>query len=64
MKYVFTLLWAVLLVSMLNYVSGSIAGLPNFDFTAGIIAAIVMFIFVLIIANAFPDEPVTDHDAQ
>jgi tryptophan-rich sensory protein len=61
MKYVITFLWSFLLVTMLNYVAGSIAGVASFDFMGGVIAAVVLAVVVLAITAIIPDEEVADY---
>ena len=56
MKYIMTLLWSVVLVTMLNYVVSSVQNV-DFVFMDGIIMSIPVAIMVLIIAAIIPDEP-------
>lgn len=60
MKYIMAFVWSFLLVTMLNYVAGSIAGLP-FDFRAGLVASIVLAVIILCITSLTPDGEVADH---
>lgn len=57
MQYIMTLVWSVLLVSMLNYVVSSVQNV-KFVFTDGLIMSIPVAIMVLIIAAIIPNEPV------
>ena len=57
MQYIMTLVWSVLLVSMLNYVVSSVQNV-EFVFTDGLIMSIPVAIMVLIIAAIIPNEPV------
>lgn len=57
MQYIMTLIWSVLLVSMLNYVVSSVQNV-EFVFMDGIIMSIPVAILVLVIAAIIPDEPV------
>lgn len=59
MHYIMTFVWSFLLVSMLNYVAGSIVG-TSFDFMAGVTVSIVLAIIVLIITAIIPDESPAD----
>lgn len=59
MHYIMTFVWSFLLVAMLNYVAGSIAGAP-FDFMSGVIISVVLAILVLIISAIIPDESPAD----
>ncbi|MBE1555059.1 YjzD family protein [Sporosarcina limicola] len=60
MRYLMTFVWSFLLVTMLNYVAGSIANIP-FDFISGAIMSVVLAVFVLIISASLPEGPVADH---
>lgn len=55
-----TFVWSFLLITMLNYVSGSIANL-SFDFVPGVIVSVIVAVLVLIIGESFPKDPVSDH---
>ncbi|MCM3756480.1 YjzD family protein [Sporosarcina aquimarina] len=61
MKFIMTFVWSFLLVSMLNYVAGSIANVPTFEFTTGIIVSLVLSVMVFAITAIIPDEPVAEH---
>ncbi|MFD1206697.1 MULTISPECIES: DUF2929 family protein [Sporosarcina] len=61
MKYIITFFWSFILVTMLNYVAGSIASIEVFDFTGGIIASIVLSILVLMVTAVIGNEEVADH---
>ena len=61
MKFIITFLWSFLLVTMVNYVAGSIAGIASFDFMGGVIAAVVMAIIVLVVTAIIPNEEVADY---
>ncbi|CAM3099799.1 DUF2929 domain-containing protein [Filibacter tadaridae] len=60
MRYLMTFVWCFLLVSMLNYVAGSIANVP-FDFLPGAIISVVFSVIVIVMGESFPDETVADH---
>ncbi|MCG7344653.1 YjzD family protein [Sporosarcina sp. ACRSL] len=60
MKYIITFVMSFLLVSMTNYVAGSIAGV-SFDLMGGVIASVVLAIVVLGITAILPDEEVADY---
>ncbi|MDN4606856.1 DUF2929 family protein [Sporosarcina highlanderae] len=61
MKYIMTFFWSFLLVTMLNYVAGSIAGIASFDFMTGLIASVVLSVIVIVMTSAIPDGEVADH---
>ncbi|MFC5604641.1 DUF2929 family protein [Sporosarcina koreensis] len=61
MKYIMAFIWSFLLVTMLNYVAGSIAGVPAFNFMGGVVAAVVMAIIILCITAITPEGEVADH---
>lgn len=61
MKYIMAFVWSFLLVTMLNYVAGSIAGIPHFDFMGGVIASVVLGAIILIITSTMSDEEVADY---
>ena len=60
MRFILTFVWSFLLVSMLNYVVGSIAEAP-FSLGTGAIVSAILAIFVIVIGESFPDEPVSEH---
>lgn len=60
MKYVMTLFWSFCLITMLNYVSGSIANVP-FDFMPGAIVSVIVAVMIIIIGESFPEGEVSDH---
>ena len=55
-----TFLWAFLLVTMLNYVAGSIANVP-FNFMPGLIISLIVSVLIIILGESLPGEPATDH---
>lgn len=57
MKFIFTLLWSFMLVTMLNYVVSSVQNVP-FDFTLGAILSVVVTGLVVVISSIIPNEPV------
>ena len=57
MKYIFTLIWSFLLVTMLNYVVSSVQDVP-FDFLLGAILSVVVAVIIFIIAAIIPNDPV------
>lgn len=59
MRYILTFLWSFFLVTMLNYVAGSIVGV-GFDFKAGVIASVVLGVIAIIVTATISDEPVAD----
>ncbi|AYC29005.1 YjzD family protein [Paenisporosarcina cavernae] len=60
MKYILTFVWLFALVTMLNYVVSSVAGV-GFDFTTGAIIAVIFYVLFIIIQALIPNEPVA-HD--
>jgi predicted PurR-regulated permease PerM len=61
MKYILTLIWSFLLVTMLNYVVSSVQDVP-FDFLLGAILSVVVAVVIFIIAAIIPNDPVvTEH---
>lgn len=60
MSYIFTFFWSFLLITMLNYVVGSIAAVP-FQFAEGAIVSVIFAIAVIVISESMPKGPVTDH---
>ena len=60
MRYIMTFFWAFALVTMLNYVAGSIANV-DFNFSAGIIVAVIAALLVIFIGESMPEGEVADH---
>lgn len=60
MKYIMAFVWSFFLVTMLNYVAGSIAGVPTFDFMAGIVASVALGVMIIVISAIIPDGEVAD----
>jgi hypothetical protein len=60
MRYVMTFVWSFLLVAMLNYVVGAIADVP-FEFMPGVIVSVILSVLIIILGEAFPKGPVSDH---
>ena len=61
MRYILTFVWSLMLVSLLNYVAGAIADVP-FNFEAGAILSVVVSILIILLGEALPEEPITDHE--
>ncbi|HLG28447.1 MAG TPA: YjzD family protein [Paenisporosarcina sp.] len=57
MKFIITLIWSFLLVTMLNYVVSSVAAVP-FDFQLGAIISLGFAALIFVISAILPDEPV------
>ena len=55
-----TFVWSFLLVSLLNYVVGSIAAVP-FDLAAGAVVSVILSFFIIILGESFPEGPISDH---
>jgi len=60
MRYISTFVWAFLLVTMLNYVVGSIANVP-FDFATGAIISVIFTVLVTLLGESIPEGPVSDN---
>lgn len=60
MQFIMTFVWSFLLITMLNYVAGSIAGVA-FEFLPGVVISAIVAVIVIILGEAFPKEPVKDH---
>lgn len=60
MRYIMTFFWAFLLVTMLNYVAGSIANV-SFNLMPGLIISLVVSVLIIILGESLPGEPTTDH---
>jgi hypothetical protein len=60
MRFVMTFFWSFCLITMLNYVSGAIAGV-GFDFMPGVIVSVIVAVIIIIMAESFPDSEVADH---
>ena len=60
MRYIMTFFWAFALVAMLNYVAGAIANV-DFNFSAGIVVAVIAALFVIFIGEALPEGEIADH---
>ena len=61
MKYVMTLVWSFLLVTMLNYVVSSVLAV-DFEFSTSIVLSVLFTILVFIISAIIPNEPTPDAD--
>lgn len=57
MKFIFTFIWSLFLISMLNYVVSSINAVP-FDFALGAIVSVVVTILIFVISAIIPNDPV------
>lgn len=55
-----TFVWSFLLVSLLNYVVGSIANVP-FNFEAGAVISLVLAVLVILLGESIPEGPVSDN---
>lgn len=60
MRFIMTFFWSFLLVTMLNYVAGSI-GNYDFEFLPGTIISVIVALFVILIAESFPKGEIADH---
>ncbi len=61
MRYIMTFFWAFALVSMLNYVAGAIGNIPVFDFTGGVIVAVIAALLVIFLGESMPEGEIADH---
>lgn len=59
MQYIMTFVWSFLLVTMLNYVAGSING-TGFDFMGGVTVSVVLGVIILIITAIIPKDAPAD----
>lgn len=61
MRYLMTLVWSFLLVTMLNYVVSSILNV-EFSLLTSTFLAVIFTILVLIISAIIPNEPTPEAD--
>ncbi len=57
MKFILTILWSFLLITMLNYVVSSVVAVP-FDFLLGAIISVGVSVIIFIVTAIIPNEPV------
>ena len=62
MKYIMTFFWTIILVTMLNYVVGSVQGVAKFELMHGLYMAVPAAIIILLITAIIPNEPAPTHD--
>lgn len=60
MKFILAFIWSFGLITLLNYVVGSIANVP-FDLQAGVVISLVVAVLVIVLGEAIPNEEVADH---
>ncbi|MCZ2258995.1 YjzD family protein [Sporosarcina sp. G11-34] len=60
MRFIITFIWSFCLVSLVNYVVGAIANVP-FDLQAGAIISVILSVLVIILGEALPEGPISDH---
>ncbi|MFX3673947.1 MAG: YjzD family protein [Paenisporosarcina sp.] len=60
MKYIFTFIWSFLLVTTLNYVVSSVAGV-EFNFVLGAILSVAVAFIIFIISAIIPNDPIENH---
>lgn len=60
MRFIMAFIWSFCLVTLLNYVVGSIANVP-FDLTPGIIMSLFVAVLVIVLGEAIPNKEVADH---
>lgn len=56
MQYIMSFVWAIMLISMLAYVVGSILGVTTFDFVMVSVIAVIFTILVWIVSAIIPSE--------
>jgi len=59
-KFFWTFFWTFLLAQMATYVIGSMQGIA-YQFSTGALLGVAMTVFVIIVANVLPNEPVHHH---
>lgn len=63
MQYIMTLVWAFILVHMINFVLMSLGGGTDLHLGLANLMAVVFGVLAIIIAHLIPDEPIpADHD--
>ncbi|HLR11911.1 MAG TPA: YjzD family protein [Sporosarcina sp.] len=60
MRFIMAFIWSFCLVTLLNYVVGSIANVP-FDLTPGIIMSLFVAVLVIVLGEVLPNKEVADH---
>lgn len=60
MKFIMAFIWSFCLVTLLNYVVGSIANVP-FNFTPGVIISLFVAVLVIVLGEVLPNKEVADH---
>lgn len=63
MKYIMTLIWSFLLISMLTYVVSSVLG-AEYSFSTGAIISVIFTVLVWIITSVIPNESTPDTQAE
>lgn len=56
-----TFFWSIALVTMLNYVAGSIANIIEFNFSGGVVVAVIAALLVIFLGESLPEGEVADH---
>lgn len=60
MRFIMAFIWSFCLVTLLNYVVGSIANV-QFDLTPGIIMSLFVAVLVIVLGEVIPNKEVADH---
>lgn len=60
MRFIMAFIWSFCLVTLLNYVVGSIANVP-FDLAPGIIMSLFVAVLVIVLGEVLPNKEVADH---
>ncbi|MDF0728599.1 YjzD family protein [Cytobacillus sp. S13-E01] len=60
MRYFWTFFWTFLLIQMSAYVISSMQGV-TYDFATASIIAVGAFVFISILGELIPNEPVEEH---
>ena len=56
MRYIFLVIWSVILVSVLNYVGSAINNAEKIDWTQGLIMSLVFAVLLIIVDTVIPSK--------
>ncbi|WP_010286775.1 YjzD family protein [Kurthia massiliensis] len=56
MRYIFLVIWSVILVSVLNYVVSAINNAETIDWTQGLIMSLVFAVLLIIVDTVIPSK--------
>ncbi|MEE1106674.1 DUF2929 family protein [Macrococcoides canis] len=62
MNYIFTFVWAFILVQMINFVLMSLGGGQDLNLPFASVMGVIVGILAIIIAHIIPNEPVPHHE--